>query len=173
MTTLVLPSSVRAPCLQCKGSMEGKRPHAVYCSRACKTKASDARRLADGRSLVRDRARYASEAPRRRAEALLYLKEKPVKSKEFRLRRRARLNNAEVFKITERDWRRLLNRFRFACAYCGRSGVKLQRDHVTPLARGGRHSIGNILPVCPRCNYGKKHGFLIRWKQRLRNEVIA
>ena len=30
----------------CGGSLEGMRPHAVYCSRNCKTKASDQRRKA-------------------------------------------------------------------------------------------------------------------------------
>ena len=35
-------------CVECNGSMPGKRPHAVYCSRRCKTIASDRRRLDDG-----------------------------------------------------------------------------------------------------------------------------
>lgn len=56
-------------CAYCEGSMEGKRSHAVYCSRACKTKVSDARRVSDGRSKQRDRARYSREAKRRRAYA--------------------------------------------------------------------------------------------------------
>ena len=34
-------------CVECNGSMTGKRPHAVYCSRRCKTIASDRRRLDD------------------------------------------------------------------------------------------------------------------------------
>jgi hypothetical protein len=25
-------------------------------------------------------------------------------------------------------------------------------DHVFPLAKGGTHAIGNLVPACPRCN---------------------
>jgi 5-methylcytosine-specific restriction endonuclease McrA len=50
--------------------MTGRRRDAVYCSRRCKTAASDQRRIADGRSRERDTARYAaSESDHRREYA--------------------------------------------------------------------------------------------------------
>jgi hypothetical protein len=49
--------------------MIGKRRNAIYCSRRCKTAASDDRRLRDGRAHTRDRGRYAAESDRRREYA--------------------------------------------------------------------------------------------------------
>jgi hypothetical protein len=40
-------------------------------------------------------------------------------------------------------------------------------DHVIPLAKGGRHTIGNVLPVCGYCNSTKHSLLLVVW--RLRN----
>ena len=61
------------------------------------------------------------------------------------------------------DWERLRARYGNKCAYCGiRPGA--ERDHVIPLARGGTHFIGNILPVCRGCNSSKKNKLLAEWK---------
>ena len=56
-------------CKACLGSMAGKRSHAVYCSRACKAKASEDRRKADGRAAEKDRKKYQRSAERRREYA--------------------------------------------------------------------------------------------------------
>jgi len=151
-------------CPVCGTNVTHKRSHAVYCSRSCKTRGGEWRRTADGRNVERDRLRYLREGNRRRAYALDYLRRFPIKSKEFRLRRRARLRDAPTFVVTERDWLRLVSRFRGGCAYCGAEGVLLQRDHVTPLSRGGHHRIGNILPSCGTCNYSKASRFLVEWR---------
>jgi 5-methylcytosine-specific restriction endonuclease McrA len=29
-------------------------------------------------------------------------------------------------------------------------------DHVTPLAKGGKHCAGNVVPACPECNSEKR-----------------
>lgn len=39
------------------------------------------------------------------------------------------------------------------CKYC--KGPGGQHDHVTPLSRGGPHSIENIVPCCQKCNDSK------------------
>lgn len=36
-------------------------------------------------------------------------------------------------------------------------------DHVIPLARGGRHGIGNVLPACQPCNSSKGARLLAEW----------
>ena len=64
--------------------MTGKRPHAVYCSRRCKTIASDRRRLDDGRSRKRDRERYATAGDHRREYARIDLAENPDRCREYR-----------------------------------------------------------------------------------------
>ena len=39
-------------------------------------------------------------------------------------------------------------------AYCGAAG-EMQMDHFVPLAKGGTHALGNLVPACPSCNYSK------------------
>lgn len=68
--------------------------------------------------------------------------------------------------VTERDWSRLVNRYRRCCAYCGRPAVEITMDHVVPLARGGRHAIGNVLPACFECNSAKQDRWLIDFRRR-------
>lgn len=157
-------------CAWCASSLDGKRSHAVYCSRTCKTKGSDRRRVEDGREKTRSRLRYPTEAERRRAGAIDYGRRNPERGREAAKRRKARLRSVAVYQFTETDWARLKARYHHCCAYCAASGVPLQRDHVIPLARGGSHGAGNILPACARCNYGKRTSLLIEWKVRLRSE---
>jgi 5-methylcytosine-specific restriction endonuclease McrA len=77
---------------------------------------------------------------------------------------RAQLKNRDRRLITARDIRRLLARHSGRCFYCyGREHLEL--DHVVPLSRGGRHSIGNLVPACRRCNRRKSARFLAEWKR--------
>jgi 5-methylcytosine-specific restriction endonuclease McrA len=85
---------------------------------------------------------------------------------EIENRRRARKLGNGVFTITARDWRRVLHRYRNACAYCGATGVPLDQDHVIPISRGGRHSIGNLVPACDFCNGSKSARLLAEWRYR-------
>lgn len=66
--------------------------------------------------------------------------------------------------VTVRDWKRLVRHYRGCCAYCGRPAATPEMDHLVPLARGGRHTIGNVLPACRRCNGTKNARLLIEWK---------
>lgn len=151
------------PCERCGASMAGKRPHAKFCSRACKTAVSNDKLRDSGVSRIRDRARYEREGEKRREYAKQYLKDNPERMRAIRLRRQGRIR-ASKFLSTERDWARLLTRFHGSCAYCGERCDDLQREHVIPLARGGTHGVGNIVPACPRCNYAKKDKLLIEWR---------
>jgi 5-methylcytosine-specific restriction endonuclease McrA len=56
--------------------------------------------------------------------------------------------------LFDRDGRR--------CLYCGRSeaevrraGIRLTRDHVVPLSRGGRDEWRNVVTACEPCNNSK------------------
>lgn len=69
--------------------------------------------------------------------------------------RRARRNYIEG-KITAQEWKELKERYGNRCLCCGRNDVKLELDHVVPLAMGGKHSIDNAQPLCRSCN-GRKH----------------
>ena len=152
------------PCETCGASMEGKRPHARFCSRPCKAKASNARLRDTGVLRERDRARYAKEAERRKEYARRYLRENPERMRAIRRNRKSKIKAAR-FLVTTRDWDRLVARHRGCCAYCGRRSDILHREHVIPIAKGGRHSIGNLLPACPPCNYAKKTKLLIEFRR--------
>ena len=77
-------------------------------------------------------------------------------------RRALKLENG-VFEMSKRDWNRLVARYDYCCAYC-REHKDLTMDHVIPLSRGGRHSIGNIVPACRSCNSKKHSKFIVEWK---------
>lgn len=80
-------------------------------------------------------------------------------------RRLARKLGNDCRIITERDWRRLVARYNGLCAYC-RVRPWEHQDHVIPLARGGRHAIGNVLPACASCNQSKTDQLVVEWQRR-------
>jgi 5-methylcytosine-specific restriction endonuclease McrA len=80
-------------------------------------------------------------------------------------RRRARKNGADARRFVDQDWQRVVRRFGGRCAYCGAGGA-MTIDHVVPLARGGRHTEGNIVPACLSCNTSKGARLLVEWRQR-------
>lgn len=99
-----------------------------------------------------------------------YQKSHPHVSDKTRYKRKA----VESFEVSVKDYNRLLIRYRNKCAYCnialddwGRlKANSLQWDHVVPLSRGGRHSIGNLVPCCRSCNISKRDKFVVEWKLR-------
>lgn len=45
----------------------------------------------------------------------------------------------------------------FICSYCGRTPptVRLEADHINPVAEGGSSDINNLITACFDCNRGK------------------
>lgn len=150
-------------CARCGGPMEGKRPHAISCSRACKNALAELRRRE--RDPGRDQRRYLQEAERRREYARAYHVANPHVSKAARAKRKAALRGDSAGVFTSRDWQRLVRRFDGRCAYCHRR-ARLQVEHVVPLSRGGLHRIGNIVPACAACNYEKHSSTVTEWRMR-------
>jgi 5-methylcytosine-specific restriction endonuclease McrA len=54
------------------------------------------------------------------------------------------------------------------CAYCGVTGGALQRDCVLALSRGGRYTLGNVVPACRACNTSKCNDEVTGWMRRKR-----
>lgn len=160
--------SVRA-CVECRKSLQGMRPHAVYCSRLCKNKAANRRRYE--RDPDRDRRRYVDEAERRRAYQAAYHVRNPHVSKAARAKRKAAMRGDTAGEFTSRDWRRLVARYDGRCAYCGER-APLQVEHVLPLSRGGLHRIGNIVPACAGCNYEKHTSTITEWRMRRSRRIL-
>lgn len=116
------------------------------------------------------RATYLRHREKRIANASEYQKKNPQVVALTRHMRKA----AAAYEITQRDHRRMLERYRHSCAYCevklapwGREFPNsLQWDHVLPLSKGGSDGVGNLLPVCRQCNRNKSARFLSDWRLR-------
>ena len=78
-------------------------------------------------------------------------------------KRKIRMLNGDTRAVSERDWLRLCARHDFRCFYCDEK-KKLTMDHIVPISRGGRHSIGNLIPACQSCNSRKRHRLIVEWK---------
>lgn len=62
---------------------------------------------------------------------------------------RQAINPKVRFEVFKRD--------QHQCRYCGHGppDVKLEVDHVIPVAEGGRNDIDNLVTACAACNRGK------------------
>lgn len=54
------------------------------------------------------------------------------------------------------------------CAYCGGVVASYQRDCVLPISRGGRYTLGNVVPVCRSCNASECNAEVTGWMRRRR-----
>lgn len=151
-TELRIPAATN--CRQCSGPIVGKMVTAVYCSKKCKTRAVEQRRVRD------DAARYQRERDRRIQYATDYARRNPHIGQVSKRNRRAAASGS---RIRTADWLALCRRFGLRCAYCSVK-APLTMDHVVPLVRGGSHTIGNILPACKRCNCRKQGRFIMEWR---------
>lgn len=59
------------------------------------------------------------------------------------------------------------------CAYCGATDRALQRDCVLPLSRGGRYTLGNVVPACGSCNASKNNDEVTGWLRRKKLDESA
>jgi 5-methylcytosine-specific restriction endonuclease McrA len=60
---------------------------------------------------------------------------------------------------TNAEWDALKAFYDFRCLCCGKQEpeIRLTRDHVIPLDKGGSDSIENVQPLCARCNSKKNN----------------
>jgi 5-methylcytosine-specific restriction endonuclease McrA len=80
-------------------------------------------------------------------------------------RKRKRRMDAADNDLTPLQWSQIRAAWG-GCAYCGAAGVPLQRDCVLPLSRGGRYTVGNIVPACRSCNASKSNAEVTGWLRR-------
>ena len=57
------------------------------------------------------------------------------------------------------------------CTACGAAGPS-DIDHIVPIARGGAHTIGNLMPLCKPCNSSKNDMLYIEWKYSARPQAL-
>lgn len=107
--------------------------------------------------LARGKAIHKNRVYRERALRLIWKRSNPAKVSEYDARRRSlKLGVSPSIYLTNAEWWAIQKRFDYRCAYCGKLGSKLTRDHVVPLSKGGDHTALNIVPACISCNC-KKH----------------
>lgn len=75
--------------------------------------------------------------------------------------------------LTPEHWQAIQHAWDGACAYCGESGKPLQRDCVLAISRGGRYTIGNVVPACAKCNTSKCNEEVTGWLRRTRRNESA
>lgn len=65
---------------------------------------------------------------------------------------------------TNGEWELLKTQYNFTCPACHKiePEIKLTKDHIISLLRGGSNKIENIQPLCQSCN-SKKHTQIIRY----------
>jgi 5-methylcytosine-specific restriction endonuclease McrA len=95
----------------------------------------------------------------------LWEQRNPNARREKLLRYRARKANNKVFVISTKDIRNL---YASNCFFC-QSTNQIEADHIIPIVHGGRHSIGNLMPLCRSCNASKSNKFIMEfriWQER-------
>lgn len=88
--------------------------------------------------------------------------EDPSKPLANNRKRRARKRGAATSTLTAAQWQAIKEHYGHRCVYCGRKMQRLTQDHITPLAKGGSHTVSNVVPACTSCNCRKRHGPVLK-----------
>lgn len=103
----------------------------------------------------KQRRHYEANRAKYRAKAQRWRREHPEEYSLGQANRRARVRGAGDDRLTLREWRQILEVFGHRCAYCLKPLVRATKDHVDPIARGGRNVADNVVPACGSCNSRK------------------
>ena len=96
--------------------------------------------------------KYLAENPERRAQIDRdYDSANPEKMLEKSQRRRTKKEGNGIFIVSKKFLSSLYNS---PCRFCG-AEENIQADHIIPIHKGGRHSEGNLQPLCKPCNNKK------------------
>lgn len=133
-------------CIMCEGRFTTKKEAKATCSNRCNM-----------------RLRY-EQSPGSVAQRVREWEKRNPSNHRLRQGERTNRRRREVTgKVSTRDWLRALRKAEGHCSYCGEI-AQLTIEHVVPLSRGGLHTIGNIVPACPSCNYQKKDRTVMEWR---------
>ena len=74
------------------------------------------------------------------------------------------MSKAAINDLTVTQWQERVAEFGGYCAYClAPLGDDVHMDHMTPLSRGGNHTLSNVVPCCKSCNSKKYTRTLLEW----------
>jgi 5-methylcytosine-specific restriction endonuclease McrA len=95
----------------------------------------------------------------------------PAARARYAKRRQGRLARVDN-DLTAEQWISLQDAWG-GCAYCGATGIAMQRDCVMPISRGGRYTVENVVPACGSCNASKRNDEVTSWLRRKRLDERA
>ena len=97
------------------------------------------------------------------ADAKAWRAANPEKLANYANERRATLEANGVFAISKKELKKLYSAT--ICFYCKEATDEIQMDHVIPIKKGGRHSIGNLVSACRSCNQSKRDKTITQWNK--------
>jgi 5-methylcytosine-specific restriction endonuclease McrA len=151
------------------------RPHSrwdtKFCSPRCRERYWNLNN-SDGARAISQRSKKKRNAKNRAYARAYYLRNKHKQylyTRKWRENNRARSVQQVVDRLarvrgakgsyTFQEWLEVKRKHNFRCAMCGKheSEVKLTRDHIIPITKGGSNYISNIQPLCGPCNSHKSN----------------
>ncbi len=84
-----------------------------------------------------------------------------------RKRSKRRTATGEAWDTTRGQRRKIHDRDRRCCAYCGDTAGPFQVDHIIPMWEGGDSTDGNLVVACEECNLSKGASVNEDWLRRL------
>lgn len=75
-------------------------------------------------------------------------------------------NRTAKDRIPDWIWNQVLRANGRRCYVCGVAGVPLERDHIVPVAEGGKTEVANCGPICAPCHKTKSERERIRAYRR-------
>lgn len=168
-----VPDGKKSECKECHKlicSNIRKKNHSSYAAKRRETKRKNRDKYLVTDRIWRNKNRLRLQAAARRryhenpemhvAKVLDWAKRNPEKRRNNQNRRRTRLKQNGELLILPGELHRL---YSSSCSNCGLS-EGIEADHIIPISRGGRHSIGNLQPLCRSCNSSKRDRLMVEWR---------
>jgi 5-methylcytosine-specific restriction endonuclease McrA len=103
------------------------------------------------------REAYLRNLPIHKAAQKRWVENNRPKTVQHAAKRRALKSAAPRNDLTHQQWLDIQAAQDHCCAYCGKHCKgRLTQDHITPLIKGGSHTLHNVIGACKPCNSKKR-----------------